>query len=70
MARYQATISKTHNTGTFLIEKGMQVDFVSFTPPWSVEGGKPINDAFLRVYGIDLKAGYVLSPGFVDVMEL
>lgn len=70
MALYQATISKTHNTGPFLIEKGMQVQFVSFAPPWSVEGGKPINDAFLRVFGIDLKAGFVLSPGFVDVKEL
>lgn len=70
MALYQATITTTHNTGSFLIEKGMRVTFASFTPPWSVEGGKLINDAFLRVYGIDLKAGFVLSPGFVEVVEI
>lgn len=70
MARYSATVVRTHKEGDMYIEKGMQVEFVSFTPPWSVDLGQPVQDAFLRVYGVDLKKGNSCNPGFISVKEI
>lgn len=70
MARYRATVVRTHKEGEMYIEKGMSVEFASFTPPWMVEQGKPIQEAFLRVYGVDLKKGFACSPGFIEVIEI
>ena len=72
MALYKATITKTQNLGNgVLIEKGMSVHFPLIGIPWNGgTGTKAINDAFLRVYGIDLKARHVLSPGFVSIEDV
>lgn len=72
MALYKATITKTQNLGNgVLIEKGMSVQFPLIGITWDGGSGtKAINDAFLRAYGIDLKAGNVLSPGFVSIEEV
>lgn len=71
MALYQATVklSQSLSHGQVL-EKGMRVTFSSFAPPWSVQGGMPINEAYLRVFGIDLKANQVLGPGFIEVIQI
>lgn len=73
MGLFKATIIRTQNLGNnIVIEKGMSVQFSLMGIPWDGNGSgmKTINDAFLRVYGIDLKAGNVLSPGFVLVEEV
>lgn len=70
MAIYQAIVRRSHKVGELYIEKGMKVEFISFSPPWMVEDGKPIHDAFMRVYGIDLKKGFACNPGFIEVKEI
>lgn len=48
----------------------LQYSHINF--PWDGNGPgtEAINNAFLRVYGIDLKANFALNPGFVSVEEV
>lgn len=50
----------------------MTLQFTHFGIPWdgNGQGTEAINNAFLRVYGIDLKANFALNPGFVNVEEV
>lgn len=73
MALYKATITKTERLPDgSIIEKGMTLQFTHFGIPWDGNGPETeaINNAFLRVYGINLKTNYVLNPGFVNVEEV
>lgn len=73
MALYIATITKTERLPDgSIIEKGMTLQFTHFGIPWDGNGPgtEAINNAFLRVYGIDLKANFALNPGFVSVEEV
>ncbi len=73
MALYKATITKTERLPDgSIIEKGMTLQYSHINFPWDGNGPgtEAINNAFLRVYGIDLKANFVLSPGFVSVEEV
>jgi len=73
MPLYKATITKTERLPDgSIIEKGMTLQFSLIGIPWDGNGPgtMAINNAFMRVYGIDLKANFVLSPGFVSVEEV
>ena len=73
MALYKATITKTERLPDgSIIEKGMTLQFTHFGIAWDGNGSgtMAINNAFLRVYGIDLKANFALSPGYVSVEEV
>lgn len=73
MALYKATITKTQGLErNLIIEKGMSVQFSLVGIPWDGNGPgtQAINDAFLRIYGIDLKTNQVLNPGFVLVEKI
>ena len=52
------------------IQKGMEVTFSHIGYSWSDTNYTPINDAFLRIYGIDLRSNGVLSPGFIEIKEI
>ena len=51
------------------IEKGMSVDVVthSISNPVVTNGGTLINDAFMRLYGIDLKKLGALNMIYLEV---
>lgn len=73
MALYKATITKTERLPDgSIIEKGMTLKFTHFGIPWDGNGpgAEAINNAFHRVYGINLKTNYALNPGFVSVEEV
>ena len=73
MALFKATITRTQGLqGSQIIEKGMSVQFSYFGIPWDGNGPgtEAINNAFLRVYGINLKTNHALNPGFVSVEEV
>ena len=73
MALYKATITKTERLPDgSVIEKGMTLQYSHINFPWDGNGPgtMAINNAFLRVYGIDLKANFALSPGFLSVEEV
>lgn len=73
MALYKATITRTERLPDgSIIEKGMTVQYSHINFPWDGNGPgtEAINNAFLRVYGINLKTNHVLSPGFVNVEKV
>ena len=50
----------------------MTVDVVtnSFSNPVITNGGQLVVDAFIRVYGIDIKRAGALSPVYLDVQRI
>ena len=54
------------------IEKGMSIDVVtnSIGNPVVTNGGQTVNDAFMRLYGIDLKKLGALNMIYLDVNRI
>ena len=52
-----------------IIEPGMSVEVVtqSFSNPVSNNGGQAVADAFMRIYGIDIKKAGCLSMAYLNV---
>ena len=50
------------------IERGMSVDVVtnSMSNPITTNGGQPVVDAFMRIYGIDIRKAGALSMAWLD----
>lgn len=67
MAMFQITTKHTKNSNGIRIEPGMSVQVVtqSLSNPVITNGGKPVIDAFMRVYGIDIK-----KAGCLNTVEL
>ena len=65
------TKSRTQFNG-IRIEPGMSVEIVttSFANPLLVNGGQPVVDAFMRIYGIDIKKAGVCSPVYLDIKQI
>ena len=59
-------------TNGIRIEPGMSVDVVSnsMSNPLTTNGGQLVADAFMRVYGIDLKRIGALSTVYLDVVRV
>ena len=55
-----------------IIEPGMSVEVVTqtFSNPVSTNGGQAVVDAFMRIYGIDIKKAGALSTVYLDVKQL
>ena len=53
-------------------EKGMLVDVVSnsMSNPVVTNGGQTVVDAFMRIYGIDIKKAGALSMAYLDVERI
>jgi len=47
----------------------VEVVTTSFANPLLVNGGQPVVDAFMRIYGIDIKKAGVCSMGYLDVEQ-
>ena len=60
------------NANGVRIEKGMSVDVVtsSFSNPLLTNGGQAVADAFMRIYGIDLKKTGALNTSYLDVVKV
>ena len=54
------------------IEKGMSAEVVtnSISNPVVTNGGKTVNDAFMRIYGVDLKKLGALNMIYLDVNKI
>lgn len=65
------TKSRTQFNG-IRIEPGMSVEVVttSFANPLLVNGGQSVVDAFMRIYGIDIKKAGVCSMVYLDVKQV
>ena len=69
---YRITVKTPKNTNGVRIERGMSVDVVtnSLSAPVSTNGGQVVADAFMRIYGIDIKKAGALNRAWLDVERI
>jgi hypothetical protein len=69
---YRVTVKQMKNSNGIRLEKGMSVDVVtnSFSNPVTTNGGQPVIDAFMRIYGIDIKRAGALNMAYLDVQRI
>ena len=72
MPLFRVTVKQMKLTSGIRIEPGMSVDVVSnsMSNPLTTNGGQLVVDAFMRVYGIDLKRIGALSTVYLDVVRV
>lgn len=68
MPLFRVTVKNSKNTNGVRIERGMSVDVVtnSMSNPVTTNGGQPVVDAFMRIYGIDIRKVGALSMAWLD----
>ena len=67
MALWKLTVKNSITTNGIRIERGICVDVVSRNDPVSFNNGEAAREAFMRVYGIDLKKACALNHSRIDV---
>ena len=69
---YRITVKNSKNTNGVRIDRGMSVDVVtsSITNPVTTNGGQAVADAFMRIYGIDIRRAGALNMAYLDVQKL
>ena len=72
MPLFRVTVKQMKLTGGIRIEPGMTVDVVSnsMSNPLTTNGGQLVADAFMRVYGIDMKRLGALSTVYLDIKQM
>lgn len=72
MPLFRITVKQSKNSNGVRIEKGMNVDVVtqSMSNPVSTNGGQAVSDAFMRLYGIDIKKAGALNMVYLDVVKI
>lgn len=72
MALFKVTIKTRKLTNGILIEPGMSVEVatVSAINPITTNGGQAVADAFMRVYGIDLKKAGALNTAYLEAVNI
>jgi len=69
MPMFRITTKRSLSCNGIRIEPGMAVDVVtsSFSNPVSVNGGQAVVDAFMRIYGVDIRRAGALNMVYLDV---
>ncbi len=72
MARFKITTKQMKNCNGVRIEPGMSVEVItqSLSNPISTNGGKIVADAFMRIYGIDIRKANALNMIYLNVEQL
>lgn len=72
MPRFRITTKTRKMSNGIIIEPGMSVEIVTqtFSNPVSTNGGQAVVDAFMRIYGIDIKKAGALNMVYLDVKQL
>lgn len=72
MARFRITTKMMKNSNGVRIEPGMTVEVVtqSLNNPLLTNGGQAVADAFMRIYGIDIKKAGALNMVYLNVEKL
>ena len=65
---YRVTVKNSKNSNGIRLERGMSVDVVtnSMSNPVTTNGGQPVVDAFMRIYGIDIRKAGALNMVYLD----
>ena len=72
MAKFQITMKNRKQTNGIRIEQGMSVQVItqSMNNPVTTNGGQTVVEAFLRIYGIDIKKAGCLNMVDLDVKQI
>ena len=72
MPLFRVTVKQRANCNGVRLEPGMSVDVVSnsFSDPVHTNGGQSVIDAFMRIYGIDVKKAGALNGIYLDVKQM
>ena len=72
MPLFRITVKTPKNANGIRLERGMTVDVVSnsMSNPVLTNGGQPVADAFMRIYGIDIKKAGALNMVYLDVQKI
>lgn len=67
MALFKVSVIRPFRGPSIVIEPGMSVQVSQFQliDPVCFNGGQSVQDAFMRIYGIDLKKAGVLNVGYL-----
>ena len=69
MPKFRITTKQSSLINGIRIEPGMSVEIVqqSFSNPLLTNGGQSVVDAFMRIYGIDIKRAGICTPAYLLV---
>ena len=69
---YRITVKNSKISNGIRIDRGMYVDVVSnsMSNPVTTNGGQAVVDAFMRIYGIDIRRACALSMVYLDVERI
>ena len=72
MPLFRVTVKQSKLSSGIRIERGMSVDVVtnSMSNPLTTNGGQAVADAFMRIYGVDMKRLNALSTVYLDVQRV
>lgn len=69
---YRVTVKNSKNCNGVRVERGMSVEVVtnSISNPVTTNGGQPVADAFMRIYGIDIRKAGALNMSYLEVERI
>lgn len=69
---YRITVKQNKNSNGVRLDKGMSVEVVtnSFSNPVNTNGGQCVVDAFMRIYGVDIKKAGALNMVCLDCQRV
>ena len=69
---YRVTVKSSKNSNGIRVERGMRVEVVTnnITNPVTTNGGQAVADAFMRIYGIDIRKAGALNMVYLDVQRI
>lgn len=72
MPRFIITTKQMKNANGIRIESGMSVEVItqSMSNPVLTNGGQPVVDAFMRLYGIDIRKAGALNMSYLNVERI
>jgi len=72
MALFRITVKQKVRTNGIVLDPGMQVEVVtqSYNDPVHTNGGQFVADAFMRIYGVDIKKAGALNGICLDVKPI
>ena len=72
MALFRITVTKKVRTNGIVLDPGMSVEVVtqSYNDPVHTNGGQSVADAFMRIYGVDIKKAGALNSIYLDIRRI
>ena len=69
---YRVTVKSSKNINGIRVERGMNVEVVTnnITNPVTTNGGQAVADAFMRIYGIDIRKAGALNMVYLDFQRI